>query len=34
MDGDRIKVDSEKTGRYKYVDIYTGETEDAGYDGN
>lgn len=32
MDGDRVKVDSEKTGRYKYVDIYTGETEDAGYD--
>ncbi len=32
MDGDRIKVGSEKTGRYKYVDIYTGETEDAGYD--
>ena len=34
MDGDRIKVDSERSGRYKYVDIYTGETEDAGYDGN
>lgn len=34
MDGDRVKVDSEKTGRYKYVNIYTGETEDAGYDSN
>ena len=32
MDGDRVKVDSERSGRYKYVDIYTGETEDAGYD--
>ena len=32
MDGDRIKVASEKTARYIYIDIFTGETEDAGYD--